>query len=171
MAGSGAVGKTFNEIRKTLELSGNVNSIAADYKELLDPLYDEQSALKVGNGVYIQSGLVINTDYSTLLTTNYHTVVKSLDFTQPQTAADTINSDVSKATYALIQDIIQPSALSADTAIVLVNSIFFKNSWQHPFNEDLTQPKSFYSAGSTNPLQVSTMEQTVRYTFSLIYIF
>lgn len=165
MAGSGAKGKTFNEIRKTLDLSGNINSIASDYKTLLDPLYVPASVLKVGNGVYVQTGLTINSAYSDLLTTNYHTTVKSLDFNDPQAAADVINGDVSTATDGLITDIIQAATLSALTEIVLVNSVYFKNSWSNPFNADLTQSQSFYSiADKSNSIQVPTMQQTVSST-------
>lgn len=161
MAGSGAKGKTFTEIRKALNLAGNRDTIAVSYQQLLDPLYDPASVLKVANGVYIQSGLTIKTDYSDLLTTHYHTSVKSLDFKQPQDAAGVINSDVSTATNGLIQDIIDPSTLSASTQIVLVNSIYFKNNWLHPFPAANTQPQTFYAGDPSNSIQIATMEQSV----------
>lgn len=161
MAGSGAQGKTYCEIIRALSLSGSRNHIAEEYKTLLDPLYNPSSALKVANGIYINSKFTIKSAYNSLLTTNYHTAVKTLNFAQAAASADTINTDVSTATNGKIQNIIPANSLSADTRLVLVNSVYFNNKWLHKFPKRQTENRAFYTdvgAGS----QLPTMQQTVR---------
>lgn len=161
MTGTGARGKTFCQIYKALALTGSRYRIAAEYKELLDPLYEPKSALTVANGIYIQTGYTIQSAYNTLLSTNYHTTVKSLDFEQSQASADVINNDVSTATHGKIQNIIPASSLSAATRLVLVNSVYFLSKWLHKFPKEQTQDRTFYTdVGASG--QIPTMQQTVR---------
>lgn len=166
MAGSGARGKTYCEIYRALDLTGNRNSVAVQYKQLLDPLYEPASALKVANGIYIMDGLTISSDYNALLTTNYHTTVKSLDFEESQESADVINNDVSTATNGKIQNIIPATALTADTKMVLVNSVYFLSKWQHKFPKQQTADRAFYTAVGASG-QIRTMQQTVSVPFIL----
>lgn len=161
MAGSGAQGKTYSEIHKALDLSGTRNQIASEYKTLLDPLYKTSSVLKVANGVYVDSGLKINNAYRSLLTTNYHTNVKSLKFADSQASADVINNDMSSATNGKIQDIMPASSLSSDTRLVLVNSVYFLSTWLNKFDKYQTTNRIFYTDLSAT-VQLSTMQQMVK---------
>lgn len=168
IAGSGAQGKTYCEIHKALDLFGSRNRIAVQYKQLLDPLYQPSSALTVANGIYIETGLTIKSSYSLLLSTNYHTTVKSLDFSQAQASADIINNDVSKATNGKIENIISPSSLTADTKLVLVNSVYFLSKWLNPFPKEQTEDRAFYTDADAST-QIPTMQQTVSIIKFYIY--
>ena len=45
-----------------------------------------------------------------------------------------------------IKNLIDPSALSSDTRLVLVNAIYFKADWKFPFvDKKFTREKSFYA--------------------------
>lgn len=160
MAAVGARGQTFNEMHRALSLSGNRNSFSANYKTLLTPLYAAGSVLTVANGIYIQNDLTLQSAYSNLLSTDFFTTVKTLDFTQPAAAAATINSDVATATHDLIQDIIPAGALSADTKLVLVNAVYFKNTWLHKFKTTDTQLRPFHTAVGASG-DITTMRLTV----------
>lgn len=170
MAGSGAQGKTLCEILKALDLSGTRYQIAAQYKQLLDPLYAPSSVLKVANGIYVETGLTIRKSYRSLLTINYHTTVKSLDFSQAQASADVINNDVSSATNGKIQNIVSPSSLSAATRLVLVNSVYFLNTWLHKFPKEQTRNRTFHTSVGASK-QIPTMQQTVSNYYYYSYLF
>lgn len=54
--------------------------------------------------------------------------------TFPEPACDKINREVSKATKGMIPRLVDPSDLGADTAIVLLNAIYFKSNWEKKFD-------------------------------------
>ncbi|XP_058817574.1 uncharacterized protein LOC131680876 [Topomyia yanbarensis] len=77
--------------------------------------------------------------------------VLSVDFSQPSQAARTANKWVSDKTHHLINEIISPGSLSANTRLLLANSIYFKGKWKYAFVQ--TEPAKFESApGSSQPV-------------------
>ncbi len=57
---------------------------------------------------------------------------KSLDFRRQEAKTlDTINSDVSKATNGLIDNLLEQ--ISNETVLILVNAIYFKGLWKKSF--------------------------------------
>ena len=55
---------------------------------------------------------------------------------------------VAEETYK-IEDLIPEGAINAFTRLVLANAIYFKGSWMHPFNENLTIDAPFYTIDGT----------------------
>ena len=63
--------------------------------------------------------------------------------TKPLTNAAKINKDVSEATKGLIKKIITPDSITVDTALILINAIYFKGDWQEKFDKSKTKPMKF----------------------------
>ena len=61
--------------------------------------------------------------------------------TKPLTTAAKINEDVSEATKGLIKEII--TSIPSDTALILINAIYFKGDWQEKFDKSKTKPMKF----------------------------
>ena len=50
---------------------------------------------------------------------------------------------MSEATKGLIKKIITPDSITVDTALILINAIYFKGDWQKPFDKSETKPMKF----------------------------
>ncbi|XP_031445133.1 ovalbumin isoform X2 [Phasianus colchicus] len=74
----------------------------------------------------------------------YRGDVESINF---QTAADQarglINSWVESQTNGMIKNVLQPSSVDSQTAMVLVNAVVFKGLWEKAFKEEDTQAIPF----------------------------
>ena len=73
---------------------------------------------------------------------------------------------MAKETKDKIKDLIQPSMLSVDTMLVLLNAIYFKADWKYQFDKTKTKERDFYVEGST-PQKVPMMELTSDESFEL----
>lgn len=62
------------------------------------------------------------------------------DFSQPDVVVNKINSLVSKETNRLVPKILEPDAITPDTSMVWVNTIYFDAGWKFRFNKDFTTP-------------------------------
>ncbi len=98
---------------------------------------------------------------------NYNAGIQNVDF---KNAAEVqralINQWVSDHTQQKINDLIPPGALNATTRMVLANAVYFKGTWQDPFEESQTETKDFFNWGK-NKTQVAMMSKwcdTSRYT-------
>ena len=50
---------------------------------------------------------------------------------------------MSEATKGLIKKIITPASITVDTALILINAIYFKGDWQEKFDKSKTKPMKF----------------------------
>lgn len=83
------------------------------------------------------------------LTTQLSAIAKTLNFTEDggNTAVKIINEDVEKTTRGLIRQLID--SLPPTTRMVLVNAIYFKGAWEHPFKkEDTKEAATFHLSGA-----------------------
>ncbi|MFD4191041.1 serpin family protein [Amycolatopsis thermoflava] len=80
--------------------------------------------------------------------------------TDPDGARRAINADVAETTRDLIPELLPPDSVGADTVASLVNALYLKAAWQHPFREATTRDEQFHSPGG--PRRVRMMRQTER---------
>lgn len=80
----------------------------------------------------------------------------SIDFAKSEEASGIVNGWVEDNTNKKIKDLIKPSDLDASTRMVLINAIYFKGSWTHPFKAHDTFEAPFYFDG-TNSVSVDFM--------------
>ena len=99
--------------------------------------------LQVANRLFRQEGHGWKDDFLTVTRRDYHAPLEELDFGNAQAAAARINGWASDQTNGHIDDMLDPSALSSDTAMVLANAIWFKGNWQHGFDADQTAAAPF----------------------------
>lgn len=86
----------------------------------------------------------------------------SLDFTQAQQAADTINSWCSEHTEGRISQIVQAANISPLTAFIATDAIYMKADWKYPFRKNASFEGEFHTAdGKTVP--VNMMRNTANY--------
>ncbi|KAI4464503.1 serine protease inhibitor serpin [Holotrichia oblita] len=143
----GASGTTRNILQDVLELPIDGVEIAEGYKKMLIDLDESKDELivAIANNIYLKKNYELKNEFQAIANEYFAANVENIDFTQGRLAANQINNWVTKQTRNKIKDIISESALNEETRLVLVNAIYFKGLWTHPFKIHQTQDKFYVS--------------------------
>jgi serpin B len=151
MAGNGAGGQTLQQMAGTLQWQGAAPAEwNAGNQQLLGHLLalDPKIKLEIANSLWTQAGAPIKPDFISSCEKSYRAEVAAVDFQDPATAKK-INDWVSQSTHGKITTLFDPP-LSPDLRLILVDAIYFKGSWEVPFDKKLTSDKPFtVRAGQT----------------------
>ncbi|XP_056330121.1 glia-derived nexin [Danio aesculapii] len=113
----------------------------------------------IANALFPNEGFCMKEDFLSANRENFLCESHGVDYSDPETAAQSINDWVKSSTKGQI-----PSVVNADmfdptlTRLVAVNSIFFKGLWKSRFQPQNTKPRSF-TAGDGNTYKVPMMSQ------------
>lgn len=99
--------------------------------------------LNVANAVWGQQGYPFEGAYLDTLARYYGAGLRTLDFSQAESAAGEINGWVARETENRIKDIVPPDAVRPDTRLALVSAIYFNASWSYKFEESATEDGPF----------------------------
>lgn len=155
----GASGNTFQQLQHG---SGNDKSFTANqFHENWEALKANagDAAFSVVNQIYVQQGQQLNKDFQDVAVSKFNSGVDTLNFAESQKSADAINHFVEEKTHGKIKDLYKASDLSADTRSVLVNALYFKGKWDHPFQKQFTHKEDFYTS-ETEKVSVDFMHST-----------
>lgn len=142
-----AGGRTFDELRDGLHLSGSDKaSVANNFynfdTQLQKNLGDAQFSMV--NQIYVQQGRELNKTFKDVATSKFRSGVETLNFGDRVNSANTINHFVAEQTHGKIKDLVSGDALSTDIVAILVNAIYFQAKWANPFSEARTRVFNFY---------------------------
>lgn len=149
MTMNGAAGETRKAMQKTLELNDwQLENVNAAYEALLNglPVLDDEVRLQLAQSIWYKEGYPITESFLTTNEEKYKSEVTELDFSRPD-AKDRINGWVNQNTNGLIKTILDE--IPEDIVLYLINAIYFKGNWTHPFNADYTYDQIFYKADGT----------------------
>ncbi|XP_008835789.1 serpin A9 [Nannospalax galili] len=121
--------------------------------------------LRMGSVLFIQKGLQVQMNFLDRVKRLYETNVFSADFSNTATAQARINSYVEKETKGKVVDVIQD--LDSQTAMVLVNHIFFKANWTQPFSPANTNRSFPFMLGKRTTVHIPMMHQTEMFAFGV----
>ena len=163
----GARGETAEQIQRTLffpSLEATPSVFSCLFQEMEKITASGEIELFPANALWPQKGEPLEPDYLTIIKAVFHAKIMPLDYkTDPEKARETINIWVEKQTQDLIKNLIPPGLIHAATRLVLVNAIYFKGNWEHPFNPKRTHPRPFFCAdGSTNTVPMMTQTSGFR---------
>ena len=139
----GTNGEVRDEFMNVLGLNENV---ANGIRE-----YDRKTAsdnFKIANKVYINN--LMRDDLNTDVLQLDNRLYDGLDVLKPEAEADRINQFVSNATNNKITDLVASSAITPDSAMLLINALYFNQPWDFDektvvWNEDGKNYKAFGS--------------------------
>ncbi|XP_054571413.1 serpin A9 [Eptesicus fuscus] len=120
--------------------------------------------LSMGSVLFIRKELQLQTSFLDSVQRLYGSEVSSTDFSNSSTARERINSYVEKETKGKVVDLIQD--LEPQTAMVLVNYIFFDAKWEKPFNPTYTSKMYPFVVGKTT-VKVPMMHQVEQFAFGV----
>lgn len=154
MTYAGARGDTATEIEKALHFDLGqakthigMNALSRE----LDARAGEGKAidgsplrLAVDNALFTQKGSPFDATYLDLLAQHYDAGLKLADFAaRANDERVRINDWVASNTNDRIKDLLGPGAISIDTRLVLVNTIYMNAAWEAPFDPNETVDGSF----------------------------
>ncbi|XP_071402424.1 glia-derived nexin [Centroberyx affinis] len=118
-----------------------------------------QDIVTIANAIFTQEGFPMEDTFISVNKANFQCESRTLDFSDPQVAADEINEWVSNKTKGHIPSLIKPDMLDPEmTRLVAVNSIYFKGLWKSRFQPENTKMRPF-NGGNGNVYKVQMMSQ------------
>ena len=139
MLNTGTGGQTKSQIDTAFGWS-SISDLGEEYKELIAKVTgDDSLTLSSNNRLYIDNTFTPLQSYSDGLTTNFAADVEAVNFSNGDNSAtvDQINAWVEEKTNEKIKDLLKE--ISVDVRAILINTIYFKGTWQNPFNKVMTQ--------------------------------
>lgn len=170
MTAGGARGETEQQMATALRFSLTRQQLHAAFAALQTKLNKIQSSghvkLSVANSLWPHKKHPFLADYLDLTKRCYSVEIMPQDYEHAASAATaTINKWVEQKTQDKIKGIIPPGTLDAMTRLVLVNAIYFKGNWAHPFKPTSTQSAPFTLAdGKTEDTPLMNTLRQFRYT-------
>ncbi|XP_011347536.1 serine protease inhibitor 3/4 isoform X4 [Ooceraea biroi] len=166
MAAVGSAGNTEAQFKEVLKLPASKTESLAGYQTLIDTLNNvENVTLKLANKMFIAENFAVKPEYKQNLQTYYHSDIDSVNFGEPQKAADTINAWCKEKTNDRIDGVVTPNDVGPSTALVLANAVYFKGNWATQFDPLLTSDRPFHVDASTVK-NVPTMFRKGNYKFA-----
>jgi serpin B len=160
---AGADGNTRSELLGALHWGDSAASPADVFGALdrhLDDAARGNETLLVANGLWCQQDEALLPAFLKTAQTDLGAEVQSVDFVRNAPAVEKeINDWVAQKTSGKINDLIAPGVLTASTRLALVNAVYFKGDWEHPFRASSTSPRPF-QIGPNQSVPVATMVET-----------
>ncbi|ERE72677.1 roquin [Cricetulus griseus] len=108
---------------------------------------NKSSNLVAANRLFGDKSLTFNETYQDISEVVYGAKLQPLDFKEnAEPSRMTINNWVANKTEGRIKDVIPQGAINELTALVLVNTIYFKGLWKSKFSPENTREEKFYKA-------------------------
>jgi serpin B len=117
-------------------------------KELEPMEMGDAFKLNTNNGIFSRAGEDVHSEFLDTLALNYDAGLFIADFARaPERERTAINSWVSERTEKRIEELLPDGSVDGDTVMVLVNTIYFKGSWQTKFDVKETVDAPFHATG------------------------
>ncbi|CAG7728091.1 unnamed protein product [Allacma fusca] len=165
------LGRTAQEIRDALQFSSEPERLISGLGKHMQQTQAQvgQSFLyKVGNGIFVQEGDMLNKTYSDIALNKLYSKVTNVDFRNTKKATREINDWVRRVTANKIPDLLPPSSLSPETSIFLGNALYFSGQWEKPFDGSVPEMESKFKLISGK--EITTPMMQIESTFGYAYI-
>lgn len=146
LAYRGARGATAEELRAVMHFSASPQAYLPADARVLQSLNvaGEGRLLRVSNAIWIQQDFPFCPDFLADMTNYARAGLQRIDFhANPDAARQAVNRWVAAATNDRIRNFLQDGDVTEDTRSVLVNSIYWKGTWQAPFETSATRTEPF----------------------------
>lgn len=163
----GADGDTRDEIMKIVGADIKDDNQLLSYLQSLieqtNPSKANVSVLKSGNFMLLNNQLQnLNQKYLSDLSGLVR--IGQANFANPAIVVDSINKQVATFTQQMIKEILNKNMIDHNTAMLIVNAIFFKGKWKLQFDPMQTKPEKFW-INSKNFVTVPFMKKQGEYAF------
>ncbi|HVX40778.1 MAG TPA: serpin family protein [Gemmatimonadaceae bacterium] len=147
---NGAAGGTFEAMRTALRLGGaDMASIDAGYRGLIDALRgaDPATTFQIANSIWYRNTFAFKQPFLDTTAKYFDAHAQGLDFDNEAASLATINRWVNDNTAGKIPTILDQ--ITPDEVMFLINTVYFKGTWQVRFDPKSTTPGRFVDADGT----------------------
>jgi serine protease inhibitor len=138
----GAVLDTAVQMSQVLGLNDSMHNIKNGLSFLCN-LLKNTPGVSCANKIYICCNTNIDGKYIENIIQTFGTEIEKINFTHSDSYSN-INCWVENKTHQKIKSIIAPSDINENTRVLIINTLYFKGSWQSPFNPKKTKLGPFY---------------------------
>ena len=104
--------------------------------------------LAIANGLWLQQGFPLETEFEQTIRKLYQAALTSLDFhANAEQARQEINSWTAQHTNGRIPELFAPRSIDDTTRLVLTSAIYFYGKWRSPFDQKNTRMEPFQVGG------------------------
>jgi len=149
---AGSAGNTAAQLSAVLDAEGDPAALHEGLGALLKDLRREHSqyTLSLANRLWVSPEIESSPAFNDTLRDQYDAPTVQLDFgLDPAAALAQINGWVSDQTASKIPMFLKPTEITGNTALAIVNAIYFKADWAKAFDPSLTRTDKFYRADSS----------------------
>ena len=147
MACNGARGDTQREITRALRVANlDLATVNADLARLSASLgaLDPQVELDVANSLWAAPGMPLRASYARDMAASFQAELRNIVFDDQ--GLNTINAWVERQTKDRIRHLLTREACGPETALILLNAIYFKGRWSQAFDPQHTRAGEFSCA-------------------------
>lgn len=170
MTSAGAKGETDQEMMQALHLQPPAQRHAGfgALARTLQTRNTKSVELRAANRLFAQRGFAIGPHFADTVKAHYGADVGLVDYKdQTEQARRTINDWVAGQTKNRIKDLLPSGVLTPLTRLVLTNAVYFKGTWDSPFDPKSTRDQAFFVAPDQS-VRVPMMSQTGRFRFARV---
>jgi serpin B len=169
MAYAGARGKTAQEMAAALKFGLKPEKLHPSFAALIHDFHgaDRQKhyQLHVANALWRNKASRFLDEFQQTLRANYGGVLREVDFQgDPEASRLAINDWVKQKTQGKIPELLAPGQITPSSRMVLTNALYFKGSWDQPFNKAATRDEPFH-VSADRKVNVPLMHQTDRFRY------
>lgn len=170
----GAEGRTAEEMRDVLRLGqGDKTQVAENFGDFVRTLSKSKKVneiqspqLTIANRIYVAEDKKISPEFNRIAQEYFDAVAENLNFADKEKAVNTINKWVEEQTENKIHDLVKPDLFEpSSNAMVLVNAIYYKAQWLHPFVKYLKKDQIF-NINSKEQEEVEFMFNSKNYRYA-----
>lgn len=153
----------FKALGQSVEQSRSSVSRSVNHGGPSDPV-----SFSVANRLFVEQSRPMLPDFESFVMAYHGAAPEAFNFrTAPEPSRQKINEWVAKETFDRIRDLIPPQGITNDTALVIANAIHFKGSWESPFTDNQTRPRTFYLPDQ-GTAEVPFMHNTLHASFQRV---
>ncbi|XP_023578830.1 glia-derived nexin isoform X2 [Octodon degus] len=106
-----------------------------------------KDVVTVANAVFVKNGFKMEVPFVTRNKDVFQCEVRNVNFEDPVSACDSINTWVKNETRGMIDNLLSPDLIDGMfTRLVLVNAVYFKGLWKSRFQPESTKKRTFVAA-------------------------
>lgn len=162
---NGADGHTKEEIAEALQMDQvEVEALNKANASLLANLKKDSDAiqLNIANSIWLNEQFHFQQKFANKNEGYFNAEIQEINI-QDADAAREINDWVKQATNDKIKEMVEPP-LNPDMVALLLNAIYFRGDWSHPFDEAATENAAFYlKGGETKDVPFMTLTEELLY--------
>ena len=168
VARSGARGSTEQQTVRALRFPSRAETqtaLARIRKSIADASHGQRVTLATATGVWARMNYGFGQEFLRRAHDAFGAEVKLVDFDlHPDRTAGEVEAWVRRQTHGKIDHALPPNAVTADSRLLFVNTIYFKGQWASRFNPRETKDKAFrVSAAQTIPVPMMRQTHPARY--------